>query len=87
MGGGSGAASSVNLFNQCFQSIEEITEDAVEITPDEEDEVGEEDEDEVADPAGIIEAVSDGKDDGVADNEVSETELRLNALLKVLLYK
>lgn len=86
MGGGRGAASSVNLFNQCFQSIEEITEVAVEIAPVEDDE-GEEDEDEVADPAGIIEAVNDGKDDGVADNEISEIELRLNVLLKVLLYK
>lgn len=85
-GGGTCPASSLNLVNQCLQSIEEITEEAVEIT-DEEDVPGEVEEND-EEPEGKIEAVNEGRDDGVADNEdVSEMELRLKARLKVLLYK
>jgi hypothetical protein len=62
--------------------MEEITEDAVEITE------GEEEDDVVEDDAGKIEAVKEGRDDGVADNDdASERELRLKARLRVLLYK
>lgn len=80
--GGIAEESSDSLVNQCFQSMEEITEDAVEITE------GEEEDDVVEDDAGKIEAVKEGRDDGVADNDdASERELRLKARLRVLLYK
>lgn len=73
--------------------MEEITVDAVEMKEDgDEEEEGdvreemeEEEEEDDDEPVGMIDAVKEGKDDGVADNDVSEEELRVKDLLKVLL--
>jgi len=75
-----GTASSVSLVSQCFQSMEEITEE-IPVT----DEEGEEVEEDWTDEDGMMDAVRDGRDEETADSDVTEFEERLRVRPRVLL--